>query len=83
MVKTNNGSIDIDAGPSGHNIFKGSVEISAFGHVQEVIYFLTVDEAIQHTAAMVSDHVDYPGTGIDYTRLPRAEAAHAAAQFHQ
>ena len=83
MIKTNNGSIDIEAGPSGHNIFKGSVEISAFGHIQEIIFFHTVEEAVQHVAAILSEEVEYPNTGIDYTKLGQAEAAHAAAQFHQ
>jgi len=82
-TKTNNGNVEILAGPSGHDCFEGSVEISFGGHIVEVIYFHTVEEAVQHAAAIISDEVDYPKTGIDYTRLGRAEAAHAASQFHQ
>ena len=80
---TNNGNIEVLAGPSGHNYFRGSVEISAHGHLQEVIYFNSVAEAVQHAAAIISEEVEYPETGIDHAKLGRAEAAHAAAQFHQ
>jgi len=82
-TKTNNGNFEIVAGPSGHNIFKGSVEISVKCRTVEIIFFHTVDEAMQHTAAIMADEVEYPGTGIDYDHLGRAEAAHAASQFHQ
>jgi len=80
---TTNGNVSIEAGPSGHDYFRGSVEISRAGHLQEIIYFHSVDEALQHAAATVSDEVDYPGTGIHHTELGRAEAAYAASQFHQ
>jgi hypothetical protein len=83
MIRTKTNNVEIVAGPSGHDYFRGSVEISAFGHIQEVIYFHSVEDAVQHAAAIVSDEVEYPNTGIDYTRLGREEAAHAAAQFHQ
>jgi len=83
QISTNNGNVSIEAGPSGHDYFRGSVEISRAGHLQEIIYFHTIKEAVQFTAAMVSDKVDYPGTGIHHTELGRAEAAHAASQFHQ
>ena len=82
-TKTNNGKVIVEAGPSGHDIFKGSVEISTRGHIVEVIYFHSVEDAVQHVAAILSEEVEYPGTGIDYTRLGREEAAYAAAQFHQ
>ena len=82
-IRTNNGSVKIEAGPSGHGYFKGSVEISAKGHTVEIVYFPTIEEAVQHAAAMVSDEVEYPETGIDYNKLGQAEAAHAASQFHQ
>ena len=49
----------------------------------EVIYFHSVEDAVQHAAAILSEEVEYPGTGIDYDHLGREEAAHAAAQFHQ
>jgi len=82
QIRTKTNNVEIVAGPSGHDYFEGSVETSAFGHIQEVIYFHSVDEAVQHVAAILSEEVEYPNTGIDYTKLGQAEAAHAASQFH-
>jgi len=76
---TNN--IEVLAGPSGHDYFEGSVEISTKGHTVEVIYFRRVEESIQYAAAIISEEVEYPETGIDQACLGRAEAAYAAAQF--